>query len=84
MKKKVRIQSGQPTGRLTCPACGNDYDFLEVAENVTVTARYLQNDDGSFTPQESETEILGEIKLFCAACDQDLSEYHSYFQEMIF
>lgn len=82
--KKLQIPTGQTTGRLVCHNCGNEYDFLEIAENVTVTSHYLQNDDGSFTPEESETEILGEVKLYCAVCETDLTRFHSYFLEMIF
>jgi len=82
--KKLQVPTGQSTGRIICPECGNDKDFFEVAENVTVTSRYFQNDDGSFTPEESDTEILGKVRLFCGSCDADLSLFHSYFLEMIF
>jgi hypothetical protein len=27
---------------------------------------------------------LGEIKFFCGECNQDLSEYHNHFLEMLF
>ena len=46
-------------GRIICPTCGNDRDFIEVARNVIVTTRYIQNLDGSFTPEENEIEIGG-------------------------
>ncbi len=82
--KKLQVPTGHSTGRIVCPECGNDKDFVEVAENVIVTSRYFQNNDGSFTPEESDTEIQGEVKLFCGLCDTDLSLFHSSFIEMIF
>ena len=81
---KVQVPAGQPAGRISCPHCGNDKDFVEVAEDVVVTTHYVQNMDGSFTPRENDTEIHGEIHLFCGNCNADLSRFHSHFLEMIF
>ncbi|MDA8162497.1 MAG: hypothetical protein M0022_06285 [Desulfobacteraceae bacterium] len=70
--------------RIICPACGNDRHFYEVAEDVVITTRYIQNADGSFTPQSDESRILGEIRLYCVECDTDLSQFHDRFMEMLF
>ncbi len=82
--KKVKIPTGEPAGRITCPECGNSTDFVEVAENVLVTTHYVQNADGSFTPQENETEIHGEVRLLCRNCGADMTPFHGHFLEMIF
>jgi len=84
MKQKVKIPTGRPAGHLVCPVCGNTEDFLELAQNVTVTTRYLQNVDGSFSPEENETEIHGEVHLLCGKCSADMTGYHNHFLEMIF
>ncbi|MEN8200214.1 MAG: hypothetical protein ABFR63_09090 [Thermodesulfobacteriota bacterium] len=73
-----------PANRISCPECGNDEDFYEVAENVTITTRYSQNNDGSFTPEEDNSQVLGEIKLICGQCQKDLSFFHQRFSEMLF
>ena len=80
----VQIPSGKPAGRIICPRCGNAKDFVEVVNNVLVTNHYIQNSDGSFSPVQKETEITGEVKLFCGRCSADVSEFHSHFQGMIF
>lgn len=84
MKKKVTIPTGRPSGHLTCPVCGNTEDFIELARNVTVTTRYLQNEDGSFTPEENETDIHGDVRLLCGKCSADMTSYHNHFLDMIF
>ena len=71
-------------GRIVCPECGNDLLFYEVAEDVTLTTSYLQNPDGSFTPQHDDSRILGVVKLYCAECRHDLSRFHNRFIEMLF
>ena len=53
--------------RITCPECGNDRDFFEVADGVILTTRYVQNSDGSFSQDGDESQILGEIRFFCNA-----------------
>jgi len=70
--------------RITCPDCGNDSEFLEVADGVIITTRYLQNSDCSFTQEGDESQVLGEIKLFCGECNSDLSQFHQRFLEMLF
>lgn len=74
----------RPGGRIACPECGNDLLFYEVAEDVTLTTSYLQNPDGSFTPQSDDSRILGVVKLYCAECRHDLSHFHNKFVEMLF
>ncbi len=73
-----------PANRLTCPTCGNDNDFYEIAEDVVITTHYIQNQDGSFTPEEDNSQVLGEIKLICGQCQDDLSDFHQRFTEMLF
>lgn len=82
--KKVQIPTGDPAGKITCNMCGNSTDFVEVAENVLVTTRYKQNSDGSFTPEENDTEIFGKVRFLCAKCGEDLTRYHAHFLEMSF
>jgi len=84
MKKKVKIPAGRPSGRLICPGCGNSENFVELARNVTVTTLYHQNDDGSFSPVENDTEIHGEVLLLCSKCGADMTSYHNHFLDMIF
>lgn len=83
-KNKVHVPTGQPMGRIICPACGNDRDFIEVARDVIVTTRYIQNLDGSFTPEVNDTEIGGKVGLFCGQCNADLSIFYNHLQELIF
>ncbi|MFN2364831.1 MAG: hypothetical protein ABR523_00020 [Desulfurivibrionaceae bacterium] len=72
------------TARISCPICGNDEEFLEVADGVILTSHYVQNPDGSFTQDGDESEIMGEIKLFCGDCGADLTEFHHHFLDMLF
>ena len=76
--------SRKNTARITCPKCGNDMDFFEVADGVILTTRYIQNDDGSFTQEGDESQILGEIKFYCGECNTDLTQFHQRFLEMLF
>ena len=82
--KNIKISTGKPIGRIVCPNCGNDRDFIEVAQDVVVTTRYSQNDDGSFTPSDSDSEVLGKVGLFCSQCDFDVTAFHNHLMEMIF
>lgn len=70
--------------RIVCPNCGNDQEFLEVADGVILTTRYIQNDDNSFTQEGDDSQILGEIRFYCGECNTDLSQYHQRFLEMLF
>ena len=81
------MSSREPTiaNRLTCPFCGNDRDFFQIAEDAIITTYFKQNADGSFTQDENESQILGEIKLFCGSCEEELPpEFLDRFTEMVF
>lgn len=69
---------------IVCPECGNDTDFFEVAEDVIITTRYVQNSDSSFTQQDDDSQVLGEIKFYCGECNADLQQFHQRFIEMLF
>lgn len=73
-----------PANRISCPDCGNDHEFYEIAENAVITTLYTQNDDGSFSPLEDTSQIFGEIKFICGHCQKDLSMFHQRFSEMLF
>ena len=73
-----------PSNRIVCPECGNDEEFYEVAENVILTTLYTQNADGSFTPLEDTSQVLGQVKLLCAQCQEDLSAFQQRFSAMLF
>ena len=83
-KTRQRLPDHTKTARISCPICGNDEDFLEVADGVILTSHYVQNPDGSFTQDGDESEIMGEIKLFCGDCGADLTEFHQHFLDMLF
>lgn len=70
--------------RIACPNCGNDTEFYEVADGVVLTIRYVQNEDGSFTPIADDSEVFGELKFYCGECNEDLTQFHKRFQEMLF
>jgi len=55
-----------------------------VAEGVTITTFYVQNDDGSFSAVSDESEIQGEVRLFCGECHKELKEYYNHFVDMLF
>jgi hypothetical protein len=69
---------------IRCPRCGNDSYFVEVADGVLLTTRYVQNDDGSFTQESDESQVLGDIHFFCGECNNDLTHHHQRFLEMLF
>ncbi|OKY73727.1 MAG: hypothetical protein BM485_17610 [Desulfobulbaceae bacterium DB1] len=70
--------------RIACPNCGNDHDFVEVADGVILTTHYVQNSDCSFSQDGDESQILGEIRFFCGECNSDLTRFHQRFLEMLF
>ena len=70
--------------KISCPYCANDTDFYEVAEGVTITTFYAQNEDGSFSAMSDDSEIQGEVRFFCGECHKELKEYHSHFVDMLF
>ena len=89
LRKTARISIHSRTDlhlgrRIICPHCGNDRNFYEIAEDVTLTTRYVQNCDGSFTPHSDDSRILGDVKLYCEECQADLIEFHNRFLEMLF
>ena len=78
-------RAGWHSGKhLSCPECGNDRHFIEVAHDVTITTSYVQNSDGSFTPRSDDSTINGDVKLYCGLCYADLSQHYRRFAEMIF
>ena len=79
-----RTEPKKSTYRISCPNCGNDRDFFEVADGVILTTHYVQNNDCSFTQEGDESQILGEIRFFCGECNADLSRFHQRFVEMLF
>jgi hypothetical protein len=78
--------SYEPTvaNRLTCPYCGNDSNFFQIAEDAVITTHFKQNADGSFTQEENESQVFGEIKLFCGSCEEELPQFLDRFTEMVF
>ncbi|TBV82794.1 MAG: hypothetical protein EYX74_02290 [Desulfobulbaceae bacterium] len=86
-RKREPEKRRQPRQNITlikCPHCGNDTDFVEVADNVILTTNYRQNQDGSFTQESDDSQIMGEIRLYCSECNADLSNFHPRFVEMLF
>ncbi len=83
-KNTVKVSTSRPAGHLYCPSCGNSKEFVEQAQDVIVTTRYHQNLDGSFIPEQNDTEILGAVYLLCGKCGADMTPYHGHFLEMIF
>lgn len=69
---------------LKCPYCGNNRTFFTITDDAITTTHYVQNADGSFTLEERSSEIMGEVKLFCGNCEEDISSFHQRFSEMIF
>ena len=84
METQNNIPELSKTVKISCPICGNDEDFFEVADNVVLTSRFIQNEDGSFTQDGDDSQILGEIRFFCGECESDLTEYYQRFLEMLF
>ena len=83
-KRKYHALVKKNYNLITCPECGNKSDFFEVADGVILTTRYVQNSDGSFSQDGDESQILGEIRLFCAECNHDMTRFHQRFVEMLF
>jgi len=69
---------------IVCDECGNNKEFVEVADQVILTTRFIQNEDGSFIQEEDESQILGEVKFYCGECGADLSLHQKRFLEMLF
>jgi predicted RNA-binding Zn-ribbon protein involved in translation (DUF1610 family) len=84
LKSRKEAAEHAESAKISCPVCGNNEEFLEIADGVILTSRFLQNEDGSFTQDSDESEIMGEVKFFCGDCGADLTEYHPYFLDMLF
>ncbi|MBU0675142.1 MAG: hypothetical protein KJ950_10910 [Proteobacteria bacterium] len=85
MENQPENQPNTSSGnRIICPACGNSEDFIEVADGVILTSRFIQNQDGSFSQDSDDSQILGDIKFYCGECDADLSIFHQRFMDMLF
>lgn len=69
---------------LKCPYCNNETNFFEISDDVITTTHYVQNRDGSFTEEKRSAQSLGDVKLFCGNCEEDLSSFYERFSEMIF
>jgi len=74
----------QVANLIKCPHCGNAKNFFEITDDVITTTHYRQNHDGSFTIEEQCSQALGDVKLFCGNCEEDLTDFHQRFSEMIF
>jgi hypothetical protein len=74
----------QFTPRMKCPHCGNDLEFFEISEEAVVVTHYIQNPDGSFSIEDTSVQSIGDSRLFCGSCEEDLSELHERFSDMIF
>lgn len=72
------------TKKISCPVCGNDTEFLEVADEVILTSRFIQNPDGSFSEAGDDSQVLGEVKFICGECHADLAPFHQRFLDMLF
>ena len=84
MKSLKKEAVHNKAAKISCPVCGNDEDFFEIADGVILTSRFLQNEDGSFSRDGEESQILGEIKFFCGECESDLTQFHQHFMDMLF
>ena len=70
--------------RMKCPHCGNDLEFFEISEDAVVVTHYAQNPDGSFSVEDTSIQSTGGSRLFCGSCEEDLSELHERFSDMVF
>ncbi len=70
--------------RMKCPHCDNDLDFFEISEEAIIVSHYIQNPDGTFSIEDTSIKSVGGSKLFCGSCEEELSELHQRFSEMIF
>ncbi len=80
----IPVPAAGIANRITCPVCGNNEVFFELANDVILTTYYRQNSDGSFSHESETAQRKGEVLLFCGSCEEDLSHYYQRFKEMIF
>ena len=83
-KTRSKVVTVPSTQRITCPECTNNKDFLEVSDGVILTTRFLQNNDGSFSQELDDSQVLGQVKFYCGDCGADLTQFHKRFLEMLF
>ena len=78
--KKYKIKVKKPIltyfkTPIKCPYCGNEEEFYEVIENAAFYIHYFQKADGTLEPLEEEVEVIGPIKLFCAVCRNEMTDF---------
>lgn len=86
-KKRVlrkKLEEAHFASRMKCPYCGNDLEFFEISEEAIVVTHYIQNPDGTFSIEDTSIQSVGGSRLFCGACEEDLSDLQQRFSEMIF
>ena len=81
---RKKLEEAHFASRMKCPYCGNDLEFFEISEEAIVVTHYIQNPDGTFSIEDTSIQSVGGSRLFCGACEEDLSELHQRFSEMIF
>ncbi|MFC1843205.1 hypothetical protein ACFLZ5_00245 [Thermodesulfobacteriota bacterium] len=85
-RKKItpKVTTLPSAQRINCPECSNNKEFLEVSDGVILTTRFIQNSDGSFSQELDDSQVLGQVKLYCGDCGADLTQFHKRFLEMLF
>ena len=83
-KARPKVVTLPSTQRITCPECSNNKEFLEVSDGVILTTRFIQNNDGSFSQEIDDSQVLGQVKFYCGDCGADLTHFHKRFLEMLF
>ena len=83
-KTRPKVATFPSTQRITCPECTNNKEFLEVSDGVILTTRFIQNNDGSFSQELDDSQVLGQVKFYCGDCGADLTHFHKRFLEMLF
>ena len=82
---EITLEADTEVGEIiVCPDCGNNKEFLEVSEGVILTTRFIQNDDGSFSQELDDSQVMGQIKFYCGDCGAELTQFHQRFLEMLF
>ena len=70
--------------RIACPFCGNDTDFYEVAEGVTITTFYVLNEDGSFSTVSEIPRSRGKCASFAVNATRNCGNTTEHFLDMLF
>ena len=84
IKARPKVVTLPSTQRIVCPECSNNKEFLEVSDGVILTTRFIQNNDGSFSQEIDDSQVLGQVKFYCGDCGADLTHFHKRFLEMLF